>query len=464
MKTRATQAVGWSVAAAGAALVLASGAQAGSTIGSDAVEPPDPFYPQAGNGGYDVEHYDIDISVRKRSREIVAATTIDADATQGLTRFNLDYDGPAITAITVEGQPATFERDGKELEVTPATMLDDGDAFTVEVRYAGEPGTITEPDSSRGGWHLTDDGAIVAGEPQSAASWYPANDHPRDKATFEFEVTVPRKQKAIANGTLVSVTSGKRRTWRWDTGTEPMATYLATLATGRFDVNRKPRAGIPSWIAVDKRSADGAVRKTGKAITLFEPLFGGYPFAATGGIVDRASIGYALETQTRPVYDSPPSSGLVAHEIAHQWFGNLVTLRSWDEIWLNEGFAEWSQWRWNESDGGQTTAQRLDDFCSVSAGNGSFFTPPPRALPDASEMFDGTVYDRGAATLQALKEEVGDSDFFAILQQWVADAEADPYGNATTAELIDLAESESGQELSAFFADWLEDPGKPDGC
>jgi aminopeptidase N len=443
-----------------ASLVGAGGAAAGSTVGSDAIEPPDPFYPQAGNGGYDVSRYEVDLNVRNRSREITARTEIDATSTQTLSRFNLDYDGPRIRSIAVEGQPANWERDGKELVVAPAATIPDATAFEAVVRYRGRPRTITEPDGSSGGWHLTDDGSFVAGEPQGAAGWFPANDHPRDKASFLFEVTVPRKTKAIANGSLVSITGGQgRRTWTWDTGAEEMATYLATLVTGRFSLDTTPQASIPSWIAVDKRTSGGAIGRTGETIELFEPLFGDYPFASTGGIVDRASVGYALETQTRPVYDGTPGAGLVAHEIAHQWFGDLVALRNWQDIWLNEGFAEWSQWRWGEDEGGSTTAQRLDSFCDDGPYN-----PPPRDLEDASELFANSVYDRGAATLQALKEEVGDSDFFAILQQWVADAVADPSYRATTDDFIALAETVSGEELSAFFADWLETPGKPAGC
>jgi aminopeptidase N len=473
MKLRTSHAGGFAVAIAiTAGLFSVASASAGSTIGSPGVEPPDPFYPNAGNGGYDVDHYLVDLDVRDRSRLVDGVTTITADSTQSLSRFNLDYAGPRLRSVKVDGQPAAFERDGGELEITPAGTIPDSTGFTVRVRYRGRPRTIGEPDGSRGGWHLTDDGAFVAGEPQGAAGWYPANDHPTDKATFDFEITVPRKKKAISNGALTGIEptpSGRRRTWTWDTGIEPMATYLATVVTGRFSLDDSPQAeaDIPSWIAVDKRTNAGAVGRTGETIDLFEPLYGPYPFSSTGGIVDRASVGYALETQTRPVYDSTPDATLIAHEIAHQWFGNLVTLATWDEIWLNEGFATWAEWRWDESEEGPTTAQRLDDFCSVGAGNGAHYNPPPAAVPGPAQMFDNTVYDRGGATLQALKEQVGADDFEAILHEWVADATADPYGTVTTADFIALTKAEStvpDATLDEFFTDWLEAPGRPDGC
>jgi aminopeptidase N len=469
MKARIRQTGTVAVAIAIAGVLLGPAESGASTAGSAGVEPPDPFYPQAGNGGYDVEHYLIRLDVRDRSREVAAVTTITADSTQALSRFNLDYHGPKLRSVRVDGQPAAYDRDHGELEVTPAVPIPDSTSFSVRVRYKGRPRTIREPDGSRGGWHLTDDGAFVAGEAQGAAGWYPANDHPTDKATFDFAITVPHKKKAIANGTLTGVSGGDRRTWTWDTGSEPMATYLATVTTGRFSLDTTPqsKSDIPSWIAVDKRSSPGAVGRTGEAIDLFEPLFGVYPFASTGGIVDRAFVGYALETQMRPAYDSSPGGALVAHEIAHQWFGNLVTIARWDEIWLNEGFATWAEWRWGEAEGGDTTAEQLDAFCSVGSGNGSHYNPPPASVPGPAQMFDGTVYDRGGAALQALKEEVGNSDFFEILQTWVADAAADEYGAVTTADFIALTKDVSNvpnATLDAFFADWLETAGKPDGC
>ena len=170
-----------------------------------------------------------------------------------------------------------------------------------------------------------------------------------------------------------------------------MATYLETVATGQFKLRRSRVNGIRSLTAVDpklwKRSK-GPLRMSERILSLLEELFGPYPFGQVGAIVDDAkSIGYALETQTRPVYDRPPSTVLIAHELAHQWVGNSVSLSSWPEIWLNEGFATWAEWRWAQEAGGPTTAERFEELQRTPAANPGFWDPPPAALlVDAPQM------------------------------------------------------------------------------
>jgi aminopeptidase N len=214
--------------------------------------------------------------------------------------------------------------------------------------------------------------------------------------------------------------------------------------------------------AVDPRVARRSRRAlavSGDILELFASLFGSYPFGETGAIVDRASfIGYALETQTRPVYDRPPGPTLIAHELAHQWFGNSVTPASWPDIWLNEGFATWAEWRWQEHAGGATTAERFTEEAATPASDEAFWNPPPAAVPGPKKLFDEAVYTRGAMTLEALRQRVGDVSFYAILRRWASE---NAYANATTSEFIALAEDESDQELDDLFAAWLYEPGKP---
>jgi aminopeptidase N len=445
-----------------AGLLAAAAAPAGAQPAPGAFGLGDPFFRHAGNGGYDVREYRIDLRFRPSSDKISARTRIDATATQDLSSFDLDYRGPRIRALTVAGVAAEHARDGQELVVTPAAPLAAGADFRVEVRYRGKVGTITDPDGSRAGWFNTKDGSVVAAEPRAAPTWYPANDYPTDKAGFRFEVTVPRRLEAIANGRLVSHRrEGRRSTWVWRQD-EPMATYLATVATGQFKLRRSNVSGVRSLTAVDpelwKRSK-GPLRKSDRILSLLEELFGPYPFKSVGAIVDDAKfIGYALETQTRPVYDRPPNDVLIAHELAHQWVGNSVSLSSWPEIWLNEGFATWAEWRWEQERGGQTTAQVFDDLMRAPADEVQFWNPPPAALPGPERMFSDPVYVRGAMALEALRQQVGQPTFRTILREW---ATANTYGNVTIAEFIALAEARSGQELGPLFDAWLYRSGKP---
>ena len=421
----------------------------------------DPFFPEAGNGGYDVADYDLDLRYSPNTRKLVADAEITATATQDLSAFNLDFRGPRVTSVEVDGVDAGFDRSGPELVVTPSAGIADGSRFRVEVGYRGRPGPLTDADGSEEGWLATEDGAFVVGEPQGSTTWYPANDYPTDKATFSFEVEVPRGVEAIANGKLVERqrTRGST-TWRWREN-QPMATYLATVTIGQFEIDRSRVAGIRSLVAVDPKLPDGAggVEESAAILKLFKRLFGPYPFDDVGAIVDDASfVGYALETQTRPIYDRTPSEVLVAHELAHQWFGNSVTLSSWPEIWLNEGFATWAEWRWDEQVGGPTTAEQLRLLERTPASEDELWNPPPAAIPGPQQLFADSVYVRGAMALEALRQEIGEPAFLKTMRAWAA---SHAYSNGTIAEFIAIAEAQSGSELNPFFDRYLYQPGKP---
>jgi aminopeptidase N len=444
------------------ATIAIAPASAGAEPTPGAIGLGDPFFPKAGNGGYDVGDYRIALRYRPGTDRVKAQTRIAATATQDLSRFNLDYRGPRILSLSVDGVEAAYARDGQELSITPAAPIAAGAAFAVEVRYRGEVGPLTDADGSRSGWFNTKDGSVVAAEPHAAPTWYPANDYPTDKATFRFEVKVPRGTEAVANGRLVRTKRrGRHSIWTWKAA-EPMATYLATVATGQFRIRRGEVGGIRSITAVDPRlwkDSKRPLRKTGRIVRLLEDLFGPYPFGQIGAIVDDASsIGYALETQTRPVYDRPPSGPLITHELAHQWFGNSLSVASWPEIWLNEGFATWAQWRWAEHAGGVTTKRKFKRLLRTPADREGFWNPPPGAVPGPAKLFSEPVYVRGAMALEALRQQVGEQTFLAILRRWTA---ANAYGNVNIAQFIALAESTSGQELDWLFDAWLLQRGKP---
>jgi aminopeptidase N len=412
----------------------------------------------AGNGGYEVSHYGLALDYEQPGGVLDGTAVISARATESLSRFDLDLRGFDISLLLVDGRRASYRRVGQELIVTPRDALRKGRDFTVIVRYAGVPEVITDPDESIEGWVPTPDGAFVVGEPQGAPGWFPANDNPQDKATFDEAITVPDGITALGNGVLVAHPSYRgRTTWVWHES-DPMATYLATATNGRFLLTQTRVGAIPVYNAVDPTLAaelGPLLDEVPDIVRFFSALYGPYPFNAAGAIVDDASdVGYALESQTKPNFAFGPDETTLVHELAHQWFGDAVTLRRWQDIWLHEGFAEWSEWIWSERHGGPSAQDFFDDL--VAENDPGTWDPAPGLITDPADLFSDSVYDRGAMTLQALRVEVGDATFLRILRDWYAQYR---YGNATTADFIALAQRDSHRNLHGFFEKWLYTPG-----
>ena len=424
----------------------------------------DPYAPGEGNGGYDVQNYDLDLRITPRAKpELAGTATITADAAQALSRFDLDLSGLAVSRVTVGGTPAAYTRTAAKLVVTPPKPLAKG-RFVVSVTYSGTPQEIDDPVMGKYGWMRTDDGIFVGAEPSGAHTWFPGNDHPGDKATFGFRVTVPRGLTAIANGELIgTATAGGSATFTWRER-DPMATYLAMVDVGRFKVRtgRTP-GGIPIYTAIDPTvttiSLDTLYDETAKVTDAWARLFGPYPFSSTGGVVDDAQAQFALETQTRPEYVAGivADPAVIAHELSHQWFGDSVSPARWSDMWLNEGFATYAEWMWGEREGSGAPVQSQFDSRYAQTENGELWDVPP-AAPGRSRLFGRSVYERGAMTLHALRKKVGDVKFFALLRDWAAEHR---HANATTWQFTALAERVSGMKLDRFFQVWLYDKGRP---
>ena len=373
-----------------------------------------------------------------------------------------------ISSITVDGVEAAWTREPRhELVVTPLVPIVQDAAFTVAASYAGVPETFGS--RFRTGVVPTDDGAVIWGEPHVATAWFPGNDHPMDKATYDIALTVPDGLKAVSNGLFVgrtSVGSGRTR-WSWQV-TSPMASYLAFAAIGRFQLRQyHTTGGIPVLDAFDPRvrgEARRSLRSVERLVRFLRSNVGPYPFDALGGVVDHARLGAALETQTRPIYDevffeSGPNTYVVVHELAHQWFGDSVTIDMWQHMWLNEGFATYTEWLWNQERGRAGPAAIAAYFCGRPRGS-EFWDILP-GDPGVRDLFSAPVYVRGAMTLQALRATVGTNAFFEILRTWAADRK-DLTG--TTDQFLALAESISGMQLDNLLDEWLFTPRRPTPC
>ena len=425
----------------------------------------DPYFPDMGNGGYDVRHYDIRLAFDPRTKAISATTTILARATQNLSRFNLDFQGPLkISKLSVNGRDAAFTRSGaQELVITPRHGLWRGSTFLVSVTYAGVPQKIDDPALGLSGWVATKDGAVALNQPIGAATYYPVNDTTGDKATYTQTVTVPTGLTVLANGEPGPTTEHNgRTTFRWQMK-QPMASELAMLAIGKYNVTRSVTAdGRPNITAIgqsiDTKPGQGQVfnRTTAQIVQWESSMYGRYPFDSTGGILADVGVHYALETQSRPVYDqrtSKVSGDLLAHELGHQWFGDSLTPVHWSDIWLNEGFATYSEWLYQEQFNGVPVQQSFaETYANEKDWSGKV------ADPGRDQIFDDLVYNRGAMTLQALRLKIGDRAFFQVLRQWPTTYR---HGNVSTQTFIRFVERLTHRDLDTFFQTWLYRPGKP---
>ena len=453
----------------------------------------DDYFPFAGNGGYDVRHYDLDLTYTPPKPDpaplvgqLDGVATINLRATQNLDRFNLDLRDMDVKSLTVNGKSAReiappsqgetvegaaywqVQDDAEriwELTVQPRPKLKKGDRATVVVRYGGDTTRPTDIEEALYGWVTTRDGAMVVGEPEGNMTWFPASDHPTDKATYSYEITVPEGKVAVANGLPAKdpVTKNGKTTWFWD-APDLQASYLATASVGDFELNTSETSGgLPIIDAVD-RDLTAANRTTTEAslalqsqmIAFFEEQFGSYPFNSYGSIVDDDTVGYALETQTRPVYSRRATEGTVAHELSHQWFGNAVSPERWQDIWLNEGWATYAEWIWGEHDGGDSAQERFDEVMDIPADDE--FWDTVIADPGPLHLFVAANYDRGAATLFALRDKIGDEDFLEGARLWLSTYDD---GTATTEDFEAVYEKASGEDLSSFFDVWLRTPEKP---
>jgi hypothetical protein len=659
-------------------LAMAGSAQAsGITFRPGAPGIGDPYFPLDGNGGYDVSHYDLNVTYDPKSDVLRGLEAIRITAKQNLSSFNLDLHGLTVRTILIDGVPARWSRDGDELTITPRRGIHNGEGFTALIAYDGVPETIGDAEIGLSGFIHTGDGNDIAGQPDAAATWYAVNDHPLDKASYTFRVLVPRNLQVVANGELKSVDNlGPLALWTWD-AKEPMASYLTTVNIGRFDIDSYKAGGLkiidaidpdldvapqphsgrqmaisgieqptykrlartinvpanggrlsfwvqrdtePNWdwffveahtagaddwttlrdlnghnsqdpgnacfgvlqfnpfmehyltldfdtfecaptgttgefwgasgksdgyeqwsvdlspwkgkvveVALtvatddlftyggaevddivapqgstsferdgnvmdgwtvpgapegsDPNAADwtvgttadtppttgeiarGALAQQPQILKFLSGLFGPYPWSTAGGIVDDTEgVGFALETQTRPWYsraffdthDEQAPESVVVHELAHQWTGDSLAVAAWKHIWLNEGFATYTEWLWSEQQGRATAQDFFDFYGSIPADDPFWSIVIGDPGPDL--LFEPPVYYRGAMTLHALRQKIGDQNFFRLLKEWIRRNQG---GNVAIPQFIALAEQISRQDLDPFFNEWLFTGAKP---
>lgn len=449
----------------------------------------DRLYPTLGNGGYDALHYHLNLryATAVPSQGINGTVTMTARAKKALSRFDLDFSGAGLDRVVVNGRRAHFVRKGEDLVITPARQIRKHSVFKVRVRHFRANPTIPNPDELLStAFFYTRDGSATSGQPNAMHSVFPSNDHPRDKASYSFRFDVPTGATAVANGVLLGKhRHGSRTVWRY-AQRQPMATELTQLVVGKFTVVPRRRVDgvrvrdvIPTRL-VSQYDARLPVEKA--HLRWMSKRVGPYPFNLYGSLIVDSTLGFALETQTLSLFDTPWFTQfprgvwdpVMLHELAHQWFGDSVAPYEWSDVWQNEGHASWYEYIYaaqhgflaDDTDTDFTTLYGLmREVYELGDVYRDAFGPVARPLSgDVNDVFSPNAYYGGALVLYALRQKVGVSDFGRIERAWVSRYTG---RSASTHDFIRLASQVSGQNLHRFLSRWLYSthtppmPGRP---
>lgn len=416
----------------------------------------DPYVPDRGELGYDVDHYDLDLKYSISSNRLDGRAVITIRPTESLRWVVLDLAGLRVTKATVGGRAARWQQRGDKVRVEPSAALAAGRTIDVELRYQGNPGP-THSVWGPVGWEELTDGVLVASQPSGASTWFPCNDLARQKASFRVRISASSAYRVVVNGTLRSRHFGGSTTvWDYEQP-EPTAPYLMAVNIGRYD-EFAIGAGDPAVRGVvdpaNRDVFDTAFDRVPQMIDVFEDRFGPYPFSAPFTVVMCSEpLEIPIEAQGQATFGTNHLDArhhrLIPHELAHQWFGNSVTASTWRDIWLHEGFACYAEWIWSEASGNRTAHE-------MALNHHHRLESLPQDLvigdPGAKDMFDDRVYKRGALTLHALRLRVGDDAFFALLRRWT---DTHRHGVVTTGDFEAMAADAAGASLDRLFGSWL---------
>jgi aminopeptidase N len=426
-----------------------------------------PYFPRRGNDGYRITHYDLDLDYRVGNNRMAATArlTVRTEAAE-LSAVVLDFASLRVDRVTLAGAKLRFEHRDEKLRVRLPRLFLAGNEFVLEVAYRGEP----KPTASRYGglgWEQLEDGVLVASQPTGAPSWFPCNDRPDHKSGYRFRVTTSTNYQVAANGEPAGVSyRGSNATWTYVQDV-PMATYLATVQIGPYQMVEldSSRSSVVQRLVTPLRrlpAARDAFASQDAMMAYFSEAFGPYPFAAYTAVVTDDTLDIPIEAQGMSTFGANhadrgwPAQRMIAHELAHQWFGNSLTLGDWCDIWLHEGFASYAEWLWSQESGGKTADEHARNWHRQ-------LSRMPRDFilgdPGPADLFDDRVYKRGALTLHALRLTIGDDLFFRLIRIWTVGYQ---YGTVSTREFEDLAEATAGRGLGEFFEGWLREERLPE--
>ncbi|MFL0412237.1 M1 family metallopeptidase [Microbacterium paludicola] len=424
---------------------------------------PDAYTPLSGDPNVRIARYELQLDYRVATNRLDAVATITGRVRERTKSISLDLVGLRATRVKAAGRSDVKHRQtDRKLKLAFGAPLEAGESFTLTIAYGGAPrargtrwGTL--------GWEELNDGVLVASQPTGAPTWFPCNDLPRDKATYRIRVTTDAAYTVVAGQPVTPVLERGRRVWTFDLDV-PTPTYLVALYIGRYTRRDVELGGVRGAIlyprAIESRvEADFA--DLDRMMAVFEEAFGPYPLPGYTVVVTEDDLEIPLEAQGMAVFGANHIDGegglerLIAHELAHQWFGNSVGLARWRDIWLNEGFACYGEWIWEERSGGPSAH-------ALALGYHGRLAELPQDVvlsdPGADLMFDDRVYKRGALALHALRLTIGDEAFFGVLRAWT---ERHRGGTAKTADFVRLVEELAGGPAASLLGPWLDDVALP---
>ncbi len=416
----------------------------------------DKLFPNAGNGGYDVQHYDLDLAVDVKSNIITGTATMTVLATATLDTFNLDFHELTIDALRVNGIETPYQRQEDELVIDPAASLQAGNAFSVTIHYHGKPKPLIRTGSTNGWLNYFDRVAVENGA-LGAATWYPVNNHPLDRATYSFRVTVPPTYMALANGQMLGEERDERgwTTYRWATDS-PMASSAATILIGHYTLHSSTvdPSGLLINTYVESLVSERPLARlahTSDMLALLNKVVGPYPFPSYTMLIHTKGTPYADMRQELAIFSTGAlnyyGEEAVMNGLAYQYFGQSVSIAQWQDAWLTEGLGGALGWLWIEKSEGPTALQTL-----IEGLRATYNLDSPPAAPTADNLESDSYYFRGPMAVNALRVRLGDERFFQLLRTVYARYRG---GNVSTADFIAVAEEVSGEDLKDFFQAWL---------
>jgi aminopeptidase N len=417
------------------------------------------YFPEHGDHRYRVAHYDLALRYRVPANRLDGTARLSVRAAETLDDLELDLGRFRVSGVKVDGTAARYTHRQGKLRLTLPRALPAGTGATVEIGYSGTPEPVRSPWGGLG-WEELTDGALVAGQPIGAPSWFPCNDRPGDKAPYRITVTTGAAYQVVANGVLTA----KRRaagmtTWVYEQ-VEPMASYLASVQIGRYQLIDLAGAHLahPARLGARVRHDFG---RQDEMMALFTDRFGPYPFTGYTCVVVDDDLDIPVEAQGMSIFGRNHVDGrrgserLVAHELAHQWFGNSLTVACWQDIWLQEGFATYAEWLWSQASGGASADELAERFHHRLAA-----LPQDLVLadPGVDALFDDRLYKRGALAVHALRRTVGDQVFFRALRAWTTDHR---HRNVTTQAFVSHMQRHTPSAVGPLLSAWLYEKPLP---